>query len=214
MKFRRNHIFLFFAFCLLGFLLIVFANFFTIEISVTWFISSDINSLLACKTAVLWGPTKVLADGRPNQCFYNRVRAAYELLKPGKVKYIIVSGDNGTNKYNEPKDKRDGLLRMGTTDSAIFLDYAGFRTFDSMLRAQKIFGQSTFIVVSQQFHNKRAVYIARDYGIEAFGYNSEDVNAYMGIKTRLREFFARAKVFVDFLFDRKPKFLGEKIRIN
>jgi SanA protein len=125
-----------------------------------------------------------------------------------------VSADNGSNKYNEPKDVRDEFLRMGTPDSAIFLDYAGFRTFDSMLRAQKIFGQSTFIVVSQQFHNKRAVYIARDFGIEAFGYNSEDLNAYMGIKTRLREFFVRAKVFVDFLFDRKPKFLGEKIRIN
>ena len=213
MKIRRKHTFILFGFCLLAFLLIVFANY-TIENSVTRFISSDINSLPVCKTAVLLGTTKLLADGRPNLYFYNRLRAAYELLKTGKVRYIIVSGDNGNKKYNEPKDMRDELVRMGVPDSAIFLDYAGFRTFDSILRAQIIFGQSSFIVVSQAFHNKRAVYIARHYGIDAFGYNAEDVHAYIGIKTRVREFFARAKVFVDFLFDRKPKFLGEKIRIN
>ena len=78
---------------------------------------------------------------------------------------------------------------------------------------QKVFGQTKFIVVSQQFHNERAVFIARKYGIEAYGYNAEDVDAYSGFKTKVRELFARVKVFVDVYTNKKPKFLGEKINI-
>ena len=106
------------------------------------------------------------------------------------------------------------LISAGVPDSVIFLDYAGFRTFDSMIRAKEVFGQTKFIVVSQQFHNERAIFIARKYGIEAYGYNAEDVDAYSGIKTKIRELFARVKVFIDVYTNKHPKFLGEKIIIE
>jgi SanA protein len=105
-------------------------------------------------------------------------------------------------------------MKAGIPDSVIYLDYAGFRTFDSMIRAKEIFGQNKFIVVSQKFHNERAIFIARKYNMEVYGYNAEDVNAASGFKTKVRELFARVKVFIDVYSGKKPKFLGEKITIK
>ena len=105
------------------------------------------------------------------------------------------------------------LIEKGVPANVIYLDYAGFRTLDSMIRAKEIFGQNEFIVVSQEFHNQRAVYIARQNGINAYGYNAKDVNKQAGLKTNIREYFARAKVFIDDWFGVNPKFLGEKIEV-
>ena len=79
---------------------------------------------------------------------------------------------------------------------------------------KEIFGQNSFTIISQEFHNQRAVYIANALNMNAIGYNAKDVNVYNGFKTKIREKFARVKVFVDFIFDKKPKFLGEKICIK
>ena len=106
------------------------------------------------------------------------------------------------------------LVKNGIPDSLIYLDYAGFRTLDAVVRARDIFGQNSFIVISQKFHNERAVYLARKFGINAFGYNAKEVQAYKGFKTKLRKFFARDKMFLDLFFGVKPKFLGEKITIK
>lgn len=154
-----------------------------------------------------------MRNGTKNYFFYNRIAAAETLFKSGKIKFLIISGDNSLSYYNEPEDMKKELVKAGIPDSVIYLDYAGFRTFDSMIRAKEIFGQTKFIVVSQQFHNERAVFIARKYNIEAYGYNAEDVDAYSGFKTKLRELFARVKVFIDVYSNKKPKFLGEKINI-
>lgn len=177
------------------------------------YIFNTTDTLPECKTAVLLGTSKFMRNGTKNYFFYNRIKAAETLLKSGKVKYIIISGDNSLSYYNEPEDMKKELMKAGIPDSVIYLDYAGFRTFDSMIRAKEVFGQTKFIVVSQQFHNERAVFIARKYGIEAYGYNAEDVDAYSGFKTKVRELFARVKVFVDVYTNKKPKFLGEKINI-
>ena len=177
------------------------------------YIFNTTDTLPECKTAVLLGTSKFMRNGTKNYFFYNRIKAAETLLKSGKVKYIIISGDNSLSYYNEPEDMKKELIKAGIPDSVIYLDYAGFRTFDSMIRAKEVFGQTKFIVVSQQFHNERAVFIARKYGIEAYGYNAEDVDAYSGFKTKVRELFARVKVFVDVYTNKKPKFLGEKINI-
>ena len=177
------------------------------------YIFNTTDTLPECKTAVLLGTSKFMRNGTKNYFFYNRIKAAETLLKSGKAKYIIISGDNSLSYYNEPEDMKKELMKAGIPDSVIYLDYAGFRTFDSMIRAKEVFGQTKFIVVSQQFHNERAVFIARKYGIEAYGYNAEDVDAYSGFKTKVRELFARVKVFVDVYTNKKPKFLGEKINI-
>ncbi|MGZ3932266.1 MAG: SanA/YdcF family protein [Bacteroidia bacterium] len=186
----------------------------TIEADSEAFIHSDTSGLPACKTAVLLGTSNKMRNGTPNDFFYNRIKAAVELFHTGKVKNIIVSGDNSLSYYNEPELMQKELIKAGIPDSVIYLDYAGFRTFDSMIRAREIFGQTKFIVVSQEFHNRRAVFIARRNGIEAYGYNAKDVEAYKGFKTKFREFFARLKVFIDIYTNKQPKFLGDKVLIN
>lgn len=178
------------------------------------YIYTSTDSIPTCKTAVLLGTSKFMRSGTKNYFFYNRITAAETLFKSGKIQFVIVSGDNSLSYYNEPEDMKKELIKAGIPDSVIYLDYAGFRTFDSMIRAKEVFGQTKFIVVSQEFHNQRAIFIARKYGIEAYGYNAEDVSAASGLKTKIRELFARVKVFIDVYSNKQPKFLGDKIIIQ
>jgi SanA protein len=182
--------------------------------SASGFTTSDIGFVQPVKAGLLLGTSKSLSDGRGNLYFYYRIEATVSLFKNGKIKYIIVSGDNGSKQYNEPQDMKDELVRRGIPDSVIYLDYAGFRTFDSVIRAKEIFGQDTILIISQEFHNQRAIYLARNNNITAWGFNAKDVSAYMGFKTKLREYFARDKVFMDILFGIKPKFLGDRIGLK
>ena len=178
------------------------------------FISDDLVNVKPNNVGLLLGTSRNLKNGAKNDFFFNRIDAAVEIYKGGKIKNIIISGDNSKTDYNEPADMKAELVKNGIPDSLIYLDYAGFRTLDAVVRARDVFGQSSFIVISQKFHNERAVYLARKFGINAFGYNAKEVQAYKGFKTKLREFFARDKMFLDLFFGVKPKFLGEKIIIK
>lgn len=108
---------------------------------------------------------------------------------------------------------RNDLIAAGIDSTIIFRDYAGFRTFDSMIRAREIFGQTSLTIISQPFHNQRAIYIASRESINAIGFNAKDVGGSNGIKVQTREKLARVKVFVDYIFGVKPKFLGPKVEI-
>lgn len=185
-----------------------------IESKTQEFVTSDISKLPKYKTAVVLGANKNLSNGNPNLYFKYRIDAAAELYKSGKVEFIIVSGDNSKEGYNEPEQMKNDLIAEGIPADKIYEDFAGFRTLDSVIRAKDIFGQNQVIFVSQKFHNERAVFLAKSNGIEAYGYNAKDVNKHYGFKTNLREKFARAKVFVDFLIGKEPKFGGEKIEIQ
>ncbi|HXB39398.1 MAG TPA: ElyC/SanA/YdcF family protein [Bacteroidia bacterium] len=196
------------------FLLLTWWTNYKIESTTRPFITDNLANLPACKTALLLGTSKVLKHQQVNEYFYRRISAAVDLYKSGKIKYIIVSGDNSIDIYNEPADMKKDLIKNGVPDSVIYLDYAGFRTFDSVVRAKEVFGQDSVIMVSQEFHNQRAVFIAQKIGMVAYGYNAEDVDANIGFKTRFREFFARAKVFWDVYTGVKPHFLGEKIKVG
>jgi SanA protein len=165
------------------------------------------------KVGLLLGTSKLLADGRVNLYYQYRIQAALELYKAGKIQYIIVSGDNGQEGYNEPEQMRNDLLQSGVDVDHIVLDYAGFRTFDSMVRLREVFGQTRATIISQQFHNGRALYIAFKESITAIAYNAEDVKASAGFKTLLRERLARVKVFVDYLIGKQPKYLGPKVKL-
>lgn len=178
------------------------------------FISDNTQQLPKVKTGLLLGTGKYMENGGINEYFSTRIQAAVTLYESGKIRYILVSGDNSTQNYNEPLDMKNSLLEHGVPEHKIILDYAGFRTFDSVIRAKEIFGQDSFIVISQKFHNERAVYIARNNGIAAFGYNADEVTSYIGFMTNIREIFAKVKVFIDTVFDTKPKFLGKKIIIQ
>ena len=175
------------------------------------FITDDTVNVVYNQVGLLLGTSKNLKNGNKNDFFFNRIDATVQLFKSGKIKNIIISGDNSHTNYNEPLDMKVELVRNGIPDSVIYLDYAGFRTLDAVVRAKEIFGQSSYIVISQKFHNERAVYLARKYGINAYGYNAKEVTAYKGFKTKLRELFARDKMFLDLMFRVKPKFLGERI---
>lgn len=175
---------------------------------------TDVQKIPYRKVGLLLGTSKLLVNGWVNPYFKYRIDAATALFKAGKIDYILISGDNGTKEYNEPEDMRQALIENGIPPDRIFLDYAGFRTFDSVFRADKIFGQKKFTIISQDFHTRRAIYIARHLGLDAIGFNAQDVSRNFGFKTQLREKFARTNMFLDFIFSAKPKFLGEKIIIE
>lgn len=194
-------------------LITVFANW-KIPHATKDYIYSNTEDVPAKKTALVLGAARYIGN-RQNLYFTYRIQAAKELYETGKVKAFVVSGDNGRHSYNEPEDMRDALIEAGVPDSIIHMDFAGFRTLDSVVRMNEIFGQESFIVVSQQFHNERAVFLARHYGLEAYGYNAKDLGLNRSsYRTKVREVFARVKVFVDIVTNKKPKFLGEPINIQ
>ncbi|MCW0505513.1 MULTISPECIES: SanA/YdcF family protein [Aeromonas] len=175
----------------------------------------DVDAVPYNRVALVLGTSKYLIGGSSNHYFKYRIKAAAELYNNGKVDYILVSGDNATVQYNEPRQMRRALIQAGIPAKVIYSDYAGFRTLDSIVRAKEVFGQAHFTVVSQAFHNERAIFIARHFGIEAVGFNAKDPSAYQGIKTRVREVFARLMGLLDlYVLDKGPKFLGEPIVIG
>ena len=137
-----------------------------------------------------------------------------ELFHAGKVDFIIASGDNHTRQYDEPTAMRDSLIARGVPSERIILDFAGFRTLDSVVRAQEIFGCDSLTIISQYDHCARALYLARANGIDAVAI-SAPLNAGRRVRTRLaiREWLARDKMMLDIWFGKQPHFLGEKIRI-
>lgn len=166
------------------------------------------------KVALVLGASKSNKRGNDNLYFNYRIDAAVKLYKAGKVKYILVSGDNHVASYDEPTDMKNALIAAGIPEKRIVLDYAGFRTLDSMERALKVFGQQKVIVVSQRFHNERAIYLGEHFGMTVYGYNAKDVVKMGGFKTKIRERFARMKVFWDLVFGVDSKFLGDPVKIG
>ena len=166
------------------------------------------------KVGLLLGTSKYAEGGRINLFYKYRIDAAVELFESGKIDFILVSGDNSTTSYNEPSTFKDDLVARGIPENRIFLDYAGFRTLDSVVRAKEIFGQTSLTIISQKFHNERAIYLAKNHGIEAIAFNAKEVTGSYGLKTDAREYLARVKASMDLLFNKEPKFLGEKISIE
>ncbi len=164
------------------------------------------------KVGLLLGTAQYLKGGGINPFFKNRIDAAVFLFRMHKIDYILVSGDNRHVSYNEPRDFKKALLKKGIPEDRIVLDYAGFRTLDSVIRAHLVFGQESFTVISQKFQNERAIYIAEKNGISVIGFNAKDPEQWS--KVYWREFLARAKSYVDIAFHKKPKFLGEPIFIE
>ena len=166
------------------------------------------------KTGLLLGTSKYLKHGLINYYYLYRIDAAVALFKAGKIDFILISGDNGKEYYNEPETMQADLIARGVPKEKIFLDYAGFRTLDSILRCKEVFGENRVTVISQPFHNQRAVFIANRKGVGAIGFNAKDVNRYGGFRTQVREKFARVKMLLDLAFGKRAKFYGEKIKIQ
>ncbi|WP_313502666.1 SanA/YdcF family protein [Kaistella carnis] len=212
MRFLKNTLKIVLVLLALGFIFIVWANY-TIEYNTEDYVTENLSKLPSEKVGLVLGTSKTLKSGGKNPYFYYRMDAAEELYKSGKITYIIVSGDNSTKDYNEPEDMQTVLVERGIPKSKIFLDFAGLRTLDSVVRAKEIFGQKSYIIISQRFHNERAVFLAQKKDITAYGYNAKDVDKKAGLTTNLREYLARVKVFWDLFFGVDPKFGGSKVVI-
>ncbi len=175
---------------------------------------SRIEQVPKNRVGLVLGTSKKLANGRPNLYYSYRIRATIALFKAEKIEFVLVSGDNGTQYYNEPTTIKKDLVAGGIPEEKIFLDYAGFRTLDSMVRAKEVFGLKKVTVISQEFHNQRAIYLAERKGLTAVGFNATDVTGNSGMKVHLREYLARVKVFIDLIINTQPKFYGEHIEIE
>lgn len=187
----------------------------TVKSSTEERIYDDIEDIPYNRVGLLLGTNPTLKNGKPNYYFTYRIRACASLYKAKKISKILISGDNCTKGYNEPESMKQALMKQGVPEKDIILDYAGFRTLDSIIRAREVFGQEKFTIISQQFHNERAVYLALANGMDVVAFNAKQIN---GTQTEfktgyLREGFARIKMFIDIWFGKQPKFLGEKITI-
>ncbi|MCK8480149.1 SanA/YdcF family protein [Psychroserpens algicola] len=177
-------------------------------------IYESVDEIPQNKVGLLLGTIKYLSNGNVNLYYTYRINAAVALYKANKIEYILVSGDNGSKTYDEPTTFKADLVAKGIPENKIFLDYAGFRTLDSVVRAKDIFGQDSITIISQQFHNERAIYLANHNDVTAIAFNAQNVQGRYGLKVQLREYLARAKASIDVLFNVEPKFLGEKIEIK
>jgi SanA protein len=175
----------------------------------------SLETLPETPVALVLGCSPRSAHGGPNFFFTTRITAAAALYKAGKVRALIVSGDNGSRHYDEPTAMKEALIAAGVPEDRIHCDYAGFRTLDSVVRANAVFGQHRFIIVSQQFHNERALFLARRHGLDAIAFNAQDVSREIAPLTYIREYFARVQAVLDtILLQRQPKFLGPQVVVN
>lgn len=194
--------------CFAGLLLLFLAN--------AWIVGTNesrlydnVNDIPANDIGLVLGTSKRVSSGRSNLYFTYRVKAAYELYKAGKVRCFIVSGDNRHRSYNEPRDLQNALIKLGVPEDNIVLDYAGFRTLDSVVRSKEVFQQNSITVISQRFHNYRAAFVGKHYDLDVIAYNAKSPKRFD--QPVLREYLARVKVILDlYILRTPPKFLGKK----
>lgn len=171
---------------------------------------AGIDGLPPADVALVLGTAKMLADGRSNAFYTARIALAAELFRTGKVRGLIVSGDNSRNDYDEPSTMKDDLVACGVPERFITCDYAGFSTLDSVRRVSRVSGQRRVVVVSQRFHAERALYLARRDGLEAHGCAAADAACWWQVRVRLREVLARGKAVLDVALRREATFLGPR----
>ena len=171
----------------------------------------ELSEIPGNATGLVLGTSKRVRGGGENLYFKYRMQAAVELFKAGKIKFIIVSGDNSIMEYNETRDMKNSLIQMGIPEDKIVEDFAGFSTLDSVLRAKEVFGQDSLTVISQEFHNERAIFIGKNHDIYSLGFNAKDVPKRYGTVTVTREYFARVKALLDvYILQSMPKFYKDK----
>jgi SanA protein len=194
---------------------LVFAFVIASNVWIMWKTTEDIHfnveEIPPVDVGVVLGTSKRSVDGGANSFFTTRMEAAAKLYKAGKVKHLILSGDNNTKYYNEPQDMFNALVQLGVPAQDMTMDYAGFRTLDSIVRSKEVFGQDEIVIITQEFHAYRALFISKFYGIKAVTFASDDA-AKSGMKSVVsREWLARPKAILDlYVLKQPPKFLGEK----
>jgi SanA protein len=177
-------------------------------------IYSSIDKIPANRVGVVLGTSKFRDKAKKivNPYYQARIDAAVALYLAGKIDVIIVSGDNGTAYYNEPLLMKNDLIELGVPANVIYADNAGFRTLDSILRCRDIFGLTKFTVISQEFHNQRAIFLANHKSVKAIAFNAEKGDALWAELSRER--LARIKMVYDLIFNTQATYYGDRIPIN
>lgn len=175
---------------------------------------NDINQIPKNRVGLLLGTAKYNDKSKNiiNVYYQHRIDAAVALYMAGKIDFVIVSGDNSTLYYNEPLLMKQDLIARGVPAKCIYMDNAGFRTLDSILRCRDVFRQRSFTIISQRFHNQRAVYIANHKNVQTVAYNAEDGDSFWDVA--IREKMARVKMMLDLLLNKQAKLYGDDIEIK
>ena len=186
---------------LFGMLIIAFCNLTIIQYS-KGRVYDNIKEIPYKEVGLLLGTSPTTINGGTNIYYTYRIDAAVKLYKAKKISRILISGDGKEKSYDEPKYMRRDLIKRGIPAHKITLDKKGLRTYDSVINAKETFGLSNFTVISQRFQNERAIYLAGHNDIDAIGFNAKDAPNQKGksaIKVRIREVFAKVKVFMDLI---------------
>ncbi len=170
----------------------------------------SVEMIPATPVGIVLGTSKKVAPDQPNPHFDNRLEAAAELFRAGKVRHLLVSGHRDSQYYDEPRDMTKRLVELGVPPTAITPDVAGHRTLDSIVRAREIYGLEKVTVISDDFHVPRALFLADHKGLDAIALRGESVDFRASIHARAREYLARVKAVIDlYLLDTQPADLGE-----
>jgi len=162
----------------------------------------DVNSVPVNDVGLVLGTGKLIEKGRVNQHFVRRIDAAAALYRGGRVKRLILSGDKG---YDEPMEMKRALLQRGVPESALVLDNYGSRTLDSVVRARDVFKCARLTIISERFHDFRALFLSRYFGIDAVAYAPDDLSVRWMVRPTAREYLARVKAVLDlYVLDTKP----------
>ncbi|MES2705865.1 MAG: ElyC/SanA/YdcF family protein [Verrucomicrobiota bacterium] len=178
-------------------------------------VTADAAAAPRIQVALVMGTSRRLANGQTNAFWKGRMDAAAALYKAGKVKQILVSGDNRAANYNEPRDMRDGLVARGVPFGVITLDYAGLRTLDSVIRAHEIFGVTECVIVTDDFHLPRALWLADRRGLKATGFHGKSLPWGTSGKARVREWLARINAGLEeWVLGTGAKHYGEREKLE
>ncbi len=206
----------------LGFFLTVFAAS-TVAAANWWVLRSSRNAIVTDlarlpvnDVGLVLGTSRYNADGSDtNPFFLGRMNTVAHLYHEGKIRQILVSGDNDRRGYDEPTWMRDALVARGVPASAITLDDAGFRTLDSMARAKAVFGLERFTIITDDFHQARSIFLAHSLGLDVVGFPSERVPYWRSKKVRTRELASRTVACLDvYILHTRPKFYGPPQKIQ
>lgn len=176
-------------------------------------ITEDVHNIEKADAILVLG-CQVREDGSLSLMLQDRIDKAIELYEAGVSDKIIVSGDHGTREYDEVNAMKNYLIKKGIPSENIFMDHAGFSTYESLYRAQYIFKTEKVLVITQEYHLYRAVYIGNKLGIETYGVPATKISYYGQISREIREILARNKDFVKCIFKFEPTYLGESIPVS
>jgi len=171
---------------------------------------SETNLIPKNRVGLVLGTGKYNAKKEINACYKNRIEATLKLFNAQKINLVLVSG---SNKQNELQSYKQDLINGGIPENNIYMDYSGFRTIDSVIRAKEIYGLEKFTIISQKFHNERAIYLAEKKGLQVVGFNAKDPKNKYTLKKLIKEYISKTVAPLDIFFNTEASYLGEKSKI-